>query len=367
MFLSVREIRGAGGRFALIGSVTVLITLLIVMLTGLTNGLGRQNTGALESLAPDRVVFMAPTEVAEPEISFSNSSVSLTEWNTWRDVEGITQVQPLGAMQSRIESGSAAHPAAVLGLPENAVIPGGVISYGAALPASLAEDLAVGVGDEITIGGQEVSVSAVLADSDNASDNYYAHSPVVWVDTTTWQEISHTDAVGTVLLVRADVGIWGGEDIAQATRQTNAIVTDLPDSFKGLAAYSSEQGSLQAMQGFLYGISALVTIAFLSVWTLQRSRDIAILRAMGASKRYVLIDALTQSAIILLLGASIGAGLAWALGSVISGTGTVPVAFDAATVVLPAVGVCVLGIVGSLVAVRTVTKVDPLEALNATQ
>lgn len=141
-------------------------------------------------------------------------------------------------------------------------------------------------------------MSAILVGTSHASDNYYAHFPVMWVDTTTWQEISHTDAVGTVLLVdAATADVWDTEEVARTTQQTSAIVTDLPDSFAGLAAYSSEQGSLRAMQGFLYGISALVTIAFLSVWTLQRFRDIAILRAMGASKRYVVVDELTQSAI----------------------------------------------------------------------
>lgn len=43
MFLGLRDIRSAGGRFALIASVVGLITLLIVMLTGLTQGLGARN------------------------------------------------------------------------------------------------------------------------------------------------------------------------------------------------------------------------------------------------------------------------------------------------------------------------------------
>lgn len=42
MFLGIRDIRAAAGRFALIASVVGLITLLIVMLTGLTQGLGKK-------------------------------------------------------------------------------------------------------------------------------------------------------------------------------------------------------------------------------------------------------------------------------------------------------------------------------------
>lgn len=42
MFLAIRDIRFARGRFALMGSVVALITLLLVMLSGLTAGLGNQ-------------------------------------------------------------------------------------------------------------------------------------------------------------------------------------------------------------------------------------------------------------------------------------------------------------------------------------
>ena len=42
MYLSIRDITFARGRFALIGAVVALITLLLVLLTGLTQGLGHR-------------------------------------------------------------------------------------------------------------------------------------------------------------------------------------------------------------------------------------------------------------------------------------------------------------------------------------
>ncbi|MGV0435788.1 FtsX-like permease family protein [Corynebacterium mastitidis] len=86
------------------------------------------------------------------------------------------------------------------------------------------------------------------------------------------------------------------------------------DSFGGLAAYQSERGSLLSIQGLLYGISALVILAFLSVWTIQRTRDIAVLRALGASRGYVLRDSLGQAALVLSAGPPWGRGWprAWA-------------------------------------------------------
>ena len=81
MFLAIRDIRFAKGRFALMGSVVALISLLLVMLSGLTAGLGNQNTSALEKLggstAVNQVVFGAPGK-NEAKVSFLNQVV---EWN----------------------------------------------------------------------------------------------------------------------------------------------------------------------------------------------------------------------------------------------------------------------------------------------
>ena len=52
MFLSLRDIAYARGRFALMTGVVGMITLLLVMLSGLTGGLGKQNTSPLVALAP---------------------------------------------------------------------------------------------------------------------------------------------------------------------------------------------------------------------------------------------------------------------------------------------------------------------------
>lgn len=116
------------------------------------------------------------------------------------------------------------------------------------------------------------------------------------------------------------------------------------------------------MQGFLYAISALVIVSFVTVWTLQRTRDLAVLRALGASSGYLLKDSLGQAAIILAIGVIAGAGLGAALGALAATA--VPVSLSALTIVGPAIGIWALGVLGSAIAVRNVSKVDPLLALG---
>ena len=364
MFLGIRDIVYAKGRFALIGGVVGLITLLLVMLTGLTGGLGLQNTSALRSMDADRFAFGSSSEDA-PEVSFANSSVTQQEVSEWADVEGVSSAIPVGFTQTEF---SAEHSVgvAVIGVPEDsemvrhaageairgtsALQEGGVV-----ISQSVAEQSGAEVGEKVSIAGDALTVEGIVP------DEYYSHTPAVWVPTTEWTQLAHApqNAVGTVIALQGSLSedAWAkGEEV------THTKVVTTQGSFSGLAAYASEQGSLLTMQGFLYGISALVTVSFLTVWTIQRTRDIAVLRALGAGGRYLIRDAVGQAAIV--LGAGVVAGALVGLGLGLLAQQFVPFLLSWTTILGPAGGIWALGLLGSLLAVRRVAKVDPLIALG---
>ncbi|WP_454973532.1 ABC transporter permease [Corynebacterium propinquum] len=371
MFLALRDIVSARGRFSLISFVVGLITVLLVMLTGLTGGLAKHNTSALEALAPERYVFTS----GKP--SFQQSQVTTSDVQEWQDlVDADSQVVPLGTAQTRLEAGSALG-VAVLGLPAGTTVPAPVVSTalhetqepqetvlgedGIVISRDIVAEAGVQPGDTVEIGGVEQSVSAVVA------DEHYSHQPVVWASTQVWQQIAraHDDVVGTVLAVNTQdrqAGALSDDEWSDAENQTGHSVATVEDSFSGLAAYQSEQASLQLIQVLLYAISALVTVAFLSVWTIQRSRDLSVLRALGASPGYVWKDALGQAAVVVGIGVVLGAGVGLAAG-VWAGS-SVPFDLQWTTVVVPAVGIWVLGMCGALVATRRVKKIDPASALE---
>ncbi len=328
MFLALREITFARGRVGLMAGVVGLITLLLIMLTGLTGGLGRQNTSAIESLGADSFVF------STEEPSFTESSIS-------EEIARDTDAAPLGVAQTRrSDAAGNAEGVALFGLPAGFDSPAGDIpAEGVIVP----EDLGYAVGDTVQLGGEEARVAAL------GPTLHYSHVPVVWGSTATWQEVGHVpaDAVGTVLISQDS--------------PSGAAVSER-EALAGLPAYSSERGSLLTMQGFLYAISALVTIAFLSVWTIQRSRDLSIVRALGATAGYLLRDSLGQAAILLTLGTGIGALAGWGAGWLAAGA--LPFQLDWTTVLVPAAGVWVLGMLGALLATRRVTRTDPMQALG---
>ncbi len=353
MYLAFRDIRAATGRFVLIGSVVGLVTLLIVMLTGLTAGLGKQNTSALEALDPDRFIG---TTGEDGSFSFTGSSVGQDAADTWAHTTGVDAVTPLGITQTRMtaddDGARSTASLAVLGLPAGTTVDGATVPAGTVL---LPPDLADAAGDATTVdlGGADVPVAA-----STAPDLQYSHLPVALVDSGTWQTVAHT-AEPTVLMADGSPADW--DATADATGTTALTVED---SFAGLSAYTSERGSLVAIQGLLYGISALVVVAFLSVWTIQRTRDIAVLRALGATRGYVFRDALGQAVVVVAAGVAAGAAVGLGLGTVAGSM--VPFSLSVSTVVLPGLGVLVLGVAGALVATRRVLSTDPRTALGAT-
>src|SRR5690625_6061904 len=85
------------------GGVVALITLLVVLLSGLTAGLARENTSAVLALPGDEVVFAAPAEGQSP--SFAESQIPDGAADLWADTPGVQQVEPLQIRTSRLTVG----------------------------------------------------------------------------------------------------------------------------------------------------------------------------------------------------------------------------------------------------------------------
>lgn len=361
-FLACRDLRFATARFALMGAVVALISFLLVMLSGLTAGLSHQSVSAIDALPADRIVFGA-AEGDEAEVSFTSSRISSAQQEEISSADDIAAADPLGILQGRLEMDGTAAVTVLGAAPGTDLAPQRPADGEVVISEDVAAELDLTPGDEVSISGAAMTVA------DIAPTQWYSHTPVVWTTLADWQKIAHipaeADVLGTVLAVRAKDGADDAavqESIDTATAKSDTVATSLRGARRALPAYGSEHSSLLTMQAFLYGISALVVVAFLSIWTVQRTRDIAVLKALGASGGFVLRDALIQAGVILVLGALIGAGLG--LGAGLLAGSAVPFVTSVGTTALPALGVLIVGMLGAVLAVRRVTSVDPLIALG---
>ena len=140
MFVALRELRSARGRFLLIGAVVALLTLLVGFLSGLTGGLALQNVLAVLGVPADRLVFSAGADAP----SFSDSAVTAEQEAQWAALPGVASVEPIGVLQARAEAGGARVAVAVLGV--DAALGAPADADGIALSAPAAKALGVGVG-----------------------------------------------------------------------------------------------------------------------------------------------------------------------------------------------------------------------------
>ncbi|MFE9773456.1 ABC transporter permease [Streptomyces sp. NPDC005931] len=360
MFVAWRDLQFAKGRFALMGTVIVLITLLVGLLSGLTAGLGRQNVSAITSLPVDRIAFQAPRGGQDP--SYANSAVTEQQWQEWSRAPGVESAEPLGITTTRATAGDRSSGVSAFGVrPGSHLTPDSVSvsDSGVVLSTAAADDLDVKAGDALTLAGQQLEVAAVRGDAS------FSHTPIVWIHLDVWRRavppaVDGGAPAATVIALNTNAGV----DVPATDRRAGTRTVALDDSLSAIGSYTSENGSLQTMRGFLFAISALVVGAFFTVWTIQRSGDVAVLKALGASTAHLLKDALGQAVVLLAGGTLLGTGIAAALGAAMDDS-AVPFLLTPATVLLPAAVMMLLGVLGAGVSVCRITSVDPLTALGS--
>lgn len=358
MFVAWRDLRFARGRFLLIGSVVALITVLVQFLSGLTAGLAAQNVSAILSLPADRVVFSPPAGDGGPDMG--DSAVTPDQAAAWAAAPGVGGVEPVGVAQVRVEAGGARVPAALLGVRpgfvagpalEDHTLEDGTL----ALSEPAAADLDVRVGDTVSVAGTAYRVATI------GGDSWFSHTPVVWGTLHDWQ--AHAASTGTPDAFATLLAVTGDTDWSAADAGAQTVSESRLGSLVAIGSFRSETGSLLLMVVMLFVVSALVVGAFFTVWSMQRSADVAVLKALGASTRSLVRDAFGQALVVLLVGTGLGTALVALLGSLVGGV--LPFVLDPLTTLVPAAAMTALGLVGAATALRSVTSADPLTALGS--
>ncbi|WP_300682518.1 ABC transporter permease [Nocardioides sp.] len=356
MYVAWRDLRFARGRFVLMTAVVALITLLVGFLAGLAGGLASQNVSAVLALPGDRLVLQQP---ASGSPSFSESSLPASTTAAWRHADGVTSVVPVGIVQGRVASGERPVAVALVGLPHT----DGATSIGSLAPKSgdgiglssaAADQLGARPGSQVMVAGRSFTVGTV------GHDLWYSHLPVVVLSPEAWSSVDLSlggSGDATVLAVS------GHPDWSAVEAQTQTSASGHLASLTALPTFTSEIGSLGLMIGMLFVVSALVVGAFFTVWSMQRTGDVAVLKALGATTSSLVRDALGQAAVVLVVG--IGVGLAAVVGLALIAPSGLPFVLDPLTTLLPGAALALLGLAGAAVALRSVTHADPLTALGS--
>ena len=164
------------------------------------------------------------------------------------------------------------------------------------------------------------------------------------------------------------------EELRQVMRRVRRLAPNEPDDFainqqeQFVKMFHSVAGTIAVVGLFITGLSLFVggigimNIMFVSV--AERTREIGIRKAIGAKRRTILLQFLTEAACICLLGGLIALGIAWPL------TLAVQQWFLPATMSLTIVGIALLvslvtGLVSGFVPAWRAARMNPVDALRS--
>ena len=372
MFLAVRELIYARSRFALMGSVVALISVLMVLLAGLSSGLVNDGVSGLQRMPVQGFAFAAETRT---DSAFTRSVVGPEQVDQWAARPDVADATPMGLsiINAKTSAGTPVDLTLIGADTQGPLIP--AVAQGRA-PAADGEILVsstaadnVELGDTVTVDrlGIPLTVVGIAADQ-----HTFGHVDMAFTTLTTWQDVHAGTRVGEEPRAGARqeysvVAISGVDgklpDRAAGDAAAGTSARDLAEAFNSSPGYEAETMTMSMITWFLYAISALVVGAFFAILTVQRSREIAVLRAMGASTIRLLVDAVGQALILLAGTIAIGVAIGVGLGSLLVGTG-MPFALEAGPIALGAFLLLALGLVGATLATIRISSVDPHSALG---
>lgn len=348
MFFALRDLRTARWRFALITGVVLMLSVLVAGLLGLTAGLSNQSVSALKALGSDGSSFVLPADDKGP---IDLDRAALTDDQVATVAAEDPAAVPVGLARINLDNGTETGVSVVaVGLagPVGSVTP----------PAPGEVLVSTGVDDEVGAGVGEIGFGDdTLTVGGNVGDLWHSHTPVVVTDLDTWRDLAPRGGAATTMAVSADaVSDAAVDGSGLALVDSKGLVGALP-------SHKAENTSLSTMTYMLLAVTALVVGAFFAVWGMQRRRDVAILKALGASTATVVRDSVGQAAIVLAVGIGGGVGIAALFGLAVGGA--VPFVVSAATTLAPAAMLAVLGLAGAAISLRPVVTADPNSALGA--
>lgn len=170
-----------------------------------------------------------------------------------------------------------------------------------------------------------------------------------------------------VTLRAAQAAAYGGQALVTAvvTRglprrlPTGTVVLSTDDVIRrSLSQMASAANSITNLRYLMWAIAALIVAALVYVAALERTRDFAVMKALGSSSAKLFGSLATQAVIVAL----IAAGLAAVMANGLTGVFTEPVDIPGSAFVTLPVAALAIGLLSSLVAIRRAVTADPATA-----
>ncbi len=361
MRLALTELRRRPGRFVVATVVLTFLSLLLLLLGGLLDGLFIGSTGAIRAQQADVIVYSS-----NARDSFLRSRIDATLRDEVEAVDGVEAVGGLGValLAARIPGESELANVAVLGYE---LAPEGVPDVpadGHAWADETLRDRGAAVGDTILIG----TAGTPLVIDGFVEDTNYLQQSGMWVSLSTWRSVQNAnrpdanvaDGVVQVVVVRGAGDLPDAIDAATGGATTTLTRDDAVFALPGVEAQNSTFDQIIYMT--LTVVLAVIGL-FFSLLTIERTALYGVLKAVGASSRRLFAGVVVQAVVVATVAFVVGAVLAVGLSFLLSAD--LPFQLTLGRFVFTFVAMVVAAVLGSAISLRRVTRIDPASAIGS--
>lgn len=376
-YLAFKEVIRNRGRFFLVSLVIALITLLVLFIAALGEGLANGNRQYVSNLDAQLVVFLEKSDYV-----ISSSRLETNIARTVRRVDGVADAGPIYASSTEIVSLLDPLKVSMLGvdagrpgMPE--IIEGRVFRGGEARETVIDRNVALRSGIKI---GDEIEIRSTQGTEDEffklevvglVDGQSYFFQPTIFVPPATWEKIRpqpesdlrsdtpYPNIVAVKLTEPAQMDVATKRLLADIR---NIEVTDIETTINNIPGYSAQQGTVQTQGFFTLLIGVLVIGGFFQIQILQKVPQIGVLKAIGSSNGVVGVAAVVQIIIVTAFGVGIGGLLTYLFS--LGFPPTIPLVFNGSRSLIAIVLLLLIGPLGGLVSIIYAARIEPLKALR---
>ncbi|MDI4649652.1 ABC transporter permease [Cohnella hashimotonis] len=370
MFLAIREFAHSKMRFLMIAIIFVLTAWLVFILSGLGNGLSTLAASTFKNMDADYVVFEHGSQS-----SMSKSILSEQTTGQAGKLPNVGAASPMGISMATALTGKSDRNEDKVDIAIVGVSPGSFLEPRVVEGEGLSPDRPDGVivnatlkdkgfrlGDRFRLDGSTESLTIVGF----VQNQTYNHVASVFASLSEWRKIAFA-APGSDKGISNPVNavMLQGKNIRPGDVDARLSGTDTVTraaAIQGLPGYKEESGSILMMLAFLLTISAFVLGVFFYVITMQKWNAFGIMKAIGATNGF--LGRAIVSQVLVLSACSVAAGIVLTYGTAAIMPKEMPFQLDPTLLVVYSILLLVIAVLSSLVSVRKMTKIDPLQALG---
>lgn len=376
-YLALKEVFRNRGRFLLVSLVIALITLLVLFIAALGEGLANGNRQYISNLDAQLLVFLEKSDYI--------ISASRLETNTARSVrrvDGVADVGPIYTSSTQIVSLDEPLKVSLLGVEAGRpgmppLLAGRAFRGGEARETVIDRNVALRSGIKV---GDEIRIRSTQGTEDKfftlkvigmVEGQSYLFQPTIFVPPATWEkirpqseaELKDNTPYPNILAVKvtdpAQIDLVRSRLLATVS---NIEVADIPTTISNIPGYSAQQGTVQTQGFFTLLIGVLVIGGFFQIQILQKVPQIGVLKAIGSSNGVVGWAAVIQIIVVTAMGVAIGGGLTYLFS--LGFPPTIPLVFNGSRSLIAIALLLFIGPLGGMVSIIYAVRIEPLKALR---